>query len=49
VYHLRLFCQEECTKTGELWRKFSLTSKKDITKILRGAICAPTTNKLSSP
>ena len=22
---------------------------KDITKILRGVICAPTTNKLSSP
>ena len=22
VYHLRLFCQEECAKTDELWRKF---------------------------
>jgi hypothetical protein len=49
VYHLRLFCQEECAKTDELWRKFSLTSKKDITKIFRSAICTLATDKLLLP
>jgi hypothetical protein len=49
VYHLRLFCQEECAKTGELWRKFGLTSKKDIIKIFRGTICALTIDKLLLP
>ena len=33
MYHLRLFCQEECAKTAELWRKFvTVHSVQDVYK-----------------